>query len=133
MSDFQEYLNRLQKTPMPGNWNIDKLNNMELSEEEVSRDYEKMKRMYPREARFVAAIIEDMCDQLEYEGSPMFDEQPDAVTMYRMAEEAYKKIKGREADPPAPDCPLIQLSMIIICNEFHMRRCRYRQRKKRFW
>ena len=79
------------------------------------------------------AMIDEMCDQLEYEGSPMFDEQPDLVTMYRMAEEAYARMKGREAGPPTPDSPFIQLCMILICNEFHMRRCRYRQRRKRFW
>jgi hypothetical protein len=133
MSDFQEYLEQLQKTPWPANWNSERLDAMELSEEEISRDYEKMKRMYPKETRYIAAVIEDMCDRLEYEGSPMFDEQPDQITMYRMAEETYARIKGREAGPPAPDCALMQLSMIIICNEFHMRRCRYRQRKKRFW
>jgi hypothetical protein len=133
MSDFQEYLTQMQKSPWPAGCNLERLDVMELSEEEVSRDYETMKRMYPRETRFIAAIIEDMCDQLEYEGSPMFAEQPDAVTMYRMAEETYARVKGREAGPPTPDCPLMQVSMILICNEFHVRRCRYRQRKKRFW
>ena len=133
MSDFESYLEQMQQSSWSGKLYIERLDQMEISEEEIAKDYEKMKRMYPKEARFVAAIIEDMCDQLEYEGSPMFDEQPDAVTIFRMAEETYARMKGREAGPPKPDCPLMQLSMILICNEFHVRRCRYRQRKRRFW
>ena len=130
MSSFSEYLEQAARNPYPKEWNLEAL---ELSEEDVSQDYEKMKRMYPREARFVAAIVEDMCDQLEYEGSPMFDEQPDGVTIYRMAEEVYTRMKGREQGSPKPDAPFMQLSLILICNEFHVRRCRYRQRRKRFW
>lgn len=130
MSSFSDYLEQASRNPLPKEWNLDAL---ELSEEDVARDYEKMKRMYPREARFVAAMVEDMCDQLEYEGSPMFDEQPDSVTIYRMAEEVYTRMKGRESGPPKPDAPLMQMCLILICNEFHVRRCRYRQRKRRFW
>ncbi len=130
MSNFSEYLEQAVRSPLPGEWNLEAL---ELSEEDAARDYEKMKRMYPREARFVAAMVEDLCDQLEYEGSPMFDEQPDAVTMYRMAEEVYTRMKGRESGPPRPDAPFMQLCLILICNEYHVRRCRYRQRRRRFW
>lgn len=130
MSSFSEYLEQAARNPLPGEWNLETL---ELSEEDAAKDYEKMKRMYPREARFVAAMVEDLCDQLEYEGSPMFDEQPDAVTMYRMAEEVYTRMKGRESEPPRPDTPFMQLCLILICNEYHVRRCRYRQRRRRFW
>lgn len=130
MSSFSEYLEQAARSPFPKELNLETL---ELSEEDVARDYEKMKRMYPREARFVAAIVEDLCDQLEYEGSPMFDEQPDAVTIYRMAEDVYTRMRGREDGSPKPDSPLMQLAMILICNEFHVRRCRYHQRKRRFW
>ncbi|MBQ8148648.1 MAG: hypothetical protein IJ040_07670 [Lachnospiraceae bacterium] len=130
MSSFSDYLEQASRNPYPKEWNLEAL---ELSEEDVARDYERMKRLYPREARFVAAIIEDMCDQLEYEGSPMFDEQPDAVTIYRMAEEVHTRMKGKDNGPPKPDAPLMQLCMILICNEFHVRRCRYRQRKRRFF
>lgn len=133
MSDFQEYLMKLQQPPWTGQWDLDKLDQMELSEAEAASDYEKMKRMYPREARYLAAVLEDMCDQLEYEGSPMFAEQPDSVTMYRMAEEAYGRMKGRELPPPTSDSPFMQMCMIILCNEFHVRRCRYQQRCRRFW
>ena len=130
MSSFQEYLQQASQKLWPDNFNPDQL---EMSEEDTYRDYERMKRMYPREARFIAAMVEDMCDQLEYEGSPMFDEQPDAVTMYRMAEEVYTRMKGRESGPPRPDAPFMQLCLILICNEYHVRRCRYRQRRRRFW
>lgn len=133
MSDFEAYLEQMKASTWPGELGMDRFEKMELSEEEISKDYEKMKRMYPRETRFIAAMIEDMCDQLEYDGSPMFDEQPDAVTIYRMAEETYTRVKGREAGAPKPDSPFMQLCMILICNEFHVRRCRYQQRKRRFW
>ena len=130
MNSFSEYLEQAPQRAWPEKLNLEAL---ELSEEDVARDYEKMKRMYPREARFVAAMVEDLCDQLEYEGSPMFDEQPDSVTMYRMAEQVYTRMKGRDEGRPKPGHPLMQLCLILICNEFHMRRCRYHQRRRRFW
>ena len=129
MSSFKEYLQQASQKLWPDNFNPDQL---EMSEEDTYRDYERMKRMYPREARFIAAMVEDLCDRLEYEGSPMFDEQPDAVSIYRMAEEVWIRMKGRDAGNPGPDDPVIQLSLILICNEFHMRRCRYRQRRRLF-
>lgn len=129
MSSFSDYLQQASRRLWPDNFSLEAL---EMSEEDAYQDYERMKRMYPREARFIAAMAEDMCDQLEYEGSPMFDEQPDAAGIYRMAEEIYARMKGRDAGRPHPEDPVIQLSLILICNEFHIRRCRYRQRKKRF-
>lgn len=130
MSSFSDYLEQASRSPYPREWNLEAL---ELSEEDIAQDYERMKRLYPREARFVAAIVEDMCDQMEYEGSPMFDEQPDSATIYRMAEEVHTRMKGRDGGAPKPDSPLMQLCLILICNEFHVRRCRYRQRRRRFW
>lgn len=130
MSSFSDYLEQAARNPLPKEWDFERL---ELSEEDVAKDYEKMKRMYPREARFISAMVEDLCDQLEYEGSPMFDEQPDSVTIYRLAEEVYNRMKGSENGRLKPDSPLMQLCLILICNEFHERRCRYQQRKRRFW
>lgn len=66
MSSFQEYLQQASQKLWPDNFNPDQL---EMSEEDTYRDYERMKRMYPREARFIAAMVEDLCDRLEYEGT----------------------------------------------------------------
>lgn len=131
MDKFNEYLGM----EMSKNWaGILLPERMEMSEEEIFRDLEEMKRLYPKKIRFVSAMVEDSCDKLEYEGSPMFHEYPDRETIYQIATHVYKHMR-EEGDPEEPtlECPLYQIIMIMLCNEFHCRRCRYKRRVKRFY
>ena len=124
MSSFQEYLQQASQKLWPDNFNPDQL---EMSEEDTYRDYERMKRMYPREARFIAAMVEDLCDRLEYEGSPMFAVYPDKVSMFAIAKKIYDKVSYKGADET-----LLHMIEIMVCHEFYIRRCRYRKRRKYF-
>ena len=54
-------------------------------EQRQEDDYQYITRMYSALARQILDLIEDICDQMEYEGSPMYDRYPDKVTMGRMA------------------------------------------------
>ena len=45
------------------------------------RDLEYLQQMYPAEAREMQHLVEEECDRLEYEGSMMYDEYPDRVSM----------------------------------------------------
>ena len=70
-----------------------------LEEEELClKDYEYLKRLYPKEIRLIASILEEYLDRYEYEGSPIYAQYPDAVTIYRMAGDIYKQFSLREAD-----------------------------------
>lgn len=65
----------------------------------LEADYEKMKQCYPPQVANIRYMVEDTCDQLEYEGSPMFDEIPDGATTHRLAQQIYDRIaKDSDAD-----------------------------------
>ncbi len=44
-----------------------------------------LKYLYPLEVSELSEMVMNVCDQMEYEGSPMYDRYPDKVTMGRMA------------------------------------------------
>jgi hypothetical protein len=49
--------------------------------------------MYPREVTKIAEMVSDRCDELEFEGSRIYDENPDRMMMAREAQTLYEKIK----------------------------------------
>ena len=69
----------------------------EAKAEEIARlelDFDKIKRCYPSQVTGIRYMVEDVCDRLEYEGSPMFAEVLDAVTVQRLAQEICEKVSG---------------------------------------
>ena len=53
------------------------MQNLYVMEMEYERDIERMKALYPNEVSSILAEVEKRCDELEYEGSRIFDEEPD--------------------------------------------------------
>lgn len=126
----------------------------------VFQDLEYMKSMYPDDIRKVSAVVEEECDKLEYEGSPMLAAYPDREEMRRVARNVYDELdrqgyildktmdiavtkhstESEDNEPPyLPDGPghvngasrnIIEL---LVCNEFCMRRDRHRRRRRRFY
>lgn len=130
MEHIEEYIKQWNDR-----WHGDYGNLEELAGQEA-KDYqelEALRKMYPREARFIAALVEDCCDALEYAGSVMFAQVMDPMSIYQLSEEIYYKLKGREGGRPHPDSPVMQMIIVLLCNEFHMRRGRYQRRMRRFW
>ena len=64
------------------------MQNLYLMEMEYEKDMERMKELYPREVQKLQQMIESRCDEMEYEGSRMYDENPDR----RMLEEEVRRI-----------------------------------------
>ena len=91
----------------------------------VDRAY--LRAMYPMRAKLILVMVEDACDRLEYEGSPMFAVYPDKVAMFSIAKKIYEKICYKDADET-----LLHMIEIMVCHEFYIRRCRYRKRRKYF-
>ncbi len=87
----------------------------ELSEE---RDFRMLQGMYPNEAKELLELVEEECDRLEYEGSPMFDEYPDYTTIYTLQ----KRIADTAGGDSAPE----DLIRVMLLQEMHRRRSRYR-------
>ena len=120
----------------------------ELEEMNVERDLTYMKRMYPEIAKEISKLAEDECDQLEFEGSLMFDEYPDKVAITSIVNRTYDKLPykdemmetqnqdedrdDRHNRPPRRN-PIFDLIHVILCNEMHCRRNRHRRRRSRFY
>ena len=63
-----------------------------LSEIEYERDRERLKEMYPKEAKRIQRVVEEECDKMEYDGSLMFDEYPDRVMVQKLCDDIYNKV-----------------------------------------
>jgi len=88
------------------------MQNLYLTEMEYEKDMERMKELYPREVQELQQMVEKRCDEMEYEGSRMYDENPDR----RMLEEEAKRLLerflrenpqyGNMRPMPRPDTPM---------------------------
>ena len=124
-----------------------------LSEIEYERDRERLKEMYPKEAKRIQKVVEEECDKMEYDGSLMFDEYPDRVMVQKLCDDIYKTVYESPAaevkteefrdrrpgggfpPPPPPPGPRPggrDLIEILLFDEMFRRRCRH-QRCRRFW
>lgn len=123
--------------------------NMDDGTDTMMRDIEYMKEMYPESIKSVSRAVEEECDKLEYEGSPMFMEYPDKEELRRVARNVYAGIEAagtadetaahgrppqdREQGRECPDCIMRNIIELLTCNEFCVRRDRYRRRRRRFY
>lgn len=125
-----------------------------LSEIEYERDRERLKEMYPKEAKRIQRVVEEECDKMEYDGSLMFDEYPDRVMVQKLCDDIYNKVydnttaeveteqykdrrPGGGFPPPPPPPPRMDrggrdLIEILLFDEMFRRRCRH-NRCRRFW
>lgn len=65
-------------------------------EDTVTRDLEYLQQMYPSEAKRYQKIIADILNQVDYEGSCIYDEYPDKWQLYRLTQTVMDKIKRME-------------------------------------
>ena len=86
------------------------LQNLYVAEMEYERDIERMRELYPKEVQRLLQLVERRCDELEEEGSRMYDENPDRYMMEREACELYKRFirenPSMVAPPPPPPRPV---------------------------
>ena len=60
------------------------------------QDFAYFKSLYPAACKQMQLCVEAVCDELEYEGSPIYDEYPDRLAMYRLSEGIIDKILREE-------------------------------------
>lgn len=95
-----------------------------LEEEELClKDYEYLKRLYPKEIRLIASILEECLDRYEYEGSPIYAQYPDAVTIYRMAGDIYKQFSFEGSRQELNK--IKDMIQVMVCHEIYIRRRRH--------
>lgn len=112
-------------------------------EERYIADYNYFKRMYPAKLRLVASIIENYLDRFEYEGSPIYMEYPDQVSIYRMACQIYDMFNhqqkkqedenNKDAYSKEEIAKFKDIIQIMICQEIYIRRCRRDRYLRRFY
>lgn len=66
--------------------------NMYLTEMEYEKDMDRIKSYYPNETKAVMKLVEDRLDELEYEGSRIYDEEPDRLMIQMEIDRLYKKL-----------------------------------------
>lgn len=119
----------------------------EITEEQRTeeRELRRLQSMYPDAAKLMLPYVEEECDRMEYEGSPMFDEYPDRTTIYRIEERVYERVKDRfpeEEDSRKPEALFSMqcrgpgagipgrgwvrdLARVLLLQEMHHRRRRH--------
>lgn len=98
-----------------------------VDESELIEDRDYLVQMYPAKARLIMVLVEDECDKLEYEGSPMFAQYPDRETAFMISRKIYDRIGCIKEDEN-----LRHLIDVMVCDEFFVRRSRYKRRRKFF-
>ena len=89
-----------EKTPFYMTYPIQ---NLYMAEMEYERDMERMKELYPKEVVEILKLIEARCDELETEGSRLYDENPDRLMMEQEACRLYHLFLDKHPEPmPIP-------------------------------
>ncbi len=108
---------------------------------EHEKDLQKMKTYYSRRSAEIQKLVEEECDQMEYDGSIMFDEYPDKLMMgnlCRKIEDRYQRQKDENCDEmkaveERQDSELRDLIGVLLFNEMFSRRCRHRRQRNYYY
>ena len=60
------------------------------------KEFNLMKSYYPGTVQHIQEKIEEECDLMDYEGSRLYDEYPDRMTLYKMAQDIYAVLEQEE-------------------------------------
>lgn len=89
------------------------MQNLYLAEMEYEKDMERMKELYPKEIQQLQQMVERRCDEMEYEGSRMYDENPDRYMLEREAQRLLEEFLRQNPQygsmappPPRPEGPM---------------------------
>jgi hypothetical protein len=106
-----------------------------MSEVESDRDLQYLMQMYPKDAKLLQKKVEQACDRLEYEGSMLYDEYPDRISMLMICDRIAGEVMAQEAqDGPVGVMEPARRSLleVLLYHEMHRRRCE-RRSNRRFW
>ena len=69
---------------------------LQQEEQKYWKDYEYLIQMLPMVVREVWIVADALLDRYEYAGSSIYSEYPDKVTILKIADMVYDKLKYRE-------------------------------------
>lgn len=127
-------------------------NSLYMQEEfEEDRDLERIRDMYPQNAKRIQMLVDEQADKMEQDGSIMFDQYPDKMMIERIVNDIYMAFmrmymsgqSGEEdnlEDMFEGDCENCELDeetikdliAVLLFQEMFRRRCRNRQ-CNRWW
>ena len=111
---------------------------------DLDKDVVYMKQMFPQTARIIQPEVDNECDQMEYDGSIMFDEYPDQVSIERIVDRIYEKVKNIDEEPQMEaqsmflfpprrrNNHLRDIISLLLLGEIFQRRRRHRSRRRWF-
>lgn len=121
-------------------------------ERKERRDIEYMKTMYPDEVKRILPFVEDECDRMEYEGSMMYDEHPDMLSVRRMCSRVCDRIReigmadmedGEQSDTEMEmqqrrsergrNWNLREIVEVLLLHEMMRRRAEHRRQRRHFY
>lgn len=118
MNDYPKILPFYMAYPMPLIWE---------EEDTVMRDLEYLQELYPRQAKKYRKRIEELLERFDSKGSVLYDEYPDRMTLYKMAQDIYAVLeqeeKHEQAEAAAPLGPeSMELIQVLLYGEIFRRR-----------
>lgn len=93
----------------------------DLSFSETSEESVDLKYLYPFEAASIQKMVSAVCDQMEYEGSVMYDRYPDKTTIHRMVDSICLE-RGNNCDESRKNPWMKSLTGVMLCHEMKCRR-----------
>lgn len=101
-------------------------------EKKLEKEREVMRMYLPEGYARMQKKVEALCDKMEYEGSRMYDEQPDGHMIRRMAEKILEEFQAEKDSFWGTKEKEYQNDIVccFLCNEMFWRRCRAWQAKK---
>lgn len=118
----------------------------------LEQDRRLMHSYFPENSDYVRAVVEDVMDRLDYEGSFIYDEIPDKWTIERVCRDICGRIEAELDEEQNTETEILEmrerrksrrrdrrdrglleeLVNALFCDEMHNRRCR-RRRIRRFF
>lgn len=131
-------------------------------DDDNAQDVEYLKELYPGDMKRIQSVVEEVCEEHDYKGSPIYDEYPDRLALHMMCKQITDKIEQddsmkplyaedesdmedlyedvvesyerryRNRKPCRGTCLLEDVVQVLLFNELYRRRCRNR-RCNRYW
>jgi len=111
--------------------------NKERYGEKTDQDFEYLRRTYPAMLGKWQRRVEEILDKMDYDGSMIYDEFPDKMTLQNLSEAVARvlALEGKKDDPSEPadagdsleDAYLQGLAQVLVCNDVYRRRQKRKQ------
>ena len=108
-----------------------------LREDPAYEDFEYLRRAYPAVVAKMQRRVEEILDRMDYEGSMIYDEYPDRLSLQNLGEAVGQILKtqngsGEDNDENIGQTTLEQaylqgLAQVLTCNEIYRRRQKRKQ------